>query len=273
MSLNLHNFYHPYYNSSLEFLSVHDLDQTNMSEGEIVDEIDLYYQPLEKPSIVITFFCIKILVICIGEAISVKLVASLNKEKALLTDVTKFFIISQMILQPILTCLDLIINLIYPVNEVIGNWVCFLTWLLWGVFMRVGLNNSFVSALMRYFFIVHEKKVNEYGKEKIRRWFLYFSLVTPIIQFTLQAIEGSPRLSFINKCYGNDHRVFLIEASTLNVFKAKFVKLDEPYIDINSLWEITTRICKIIEAISFIFMGFNITESFLYYKIFNKIDR
>ena len=273
MSLNLHNFYHPYYNSSLEFLSFHDLDQTNMSEGEIVDEIDLYYQPLENPSIVITFFSIKILVICIGEAISTKLVASLSKEKALLTDITKFFIISQMILQPILVCLDLIINLIYPVNEIIGNWLCFLTWLLWGVFMRVGLNNSFVSALMRYFFIVHEKKVNEYGKEKIRRWFLYFSLVTPIIQFTLQALDGSPRLSFINKCYGNDHRVFLIEASTLNVFKAKFVKLDEHYVNINSIREITIRICKVIEAILFIFMGFNVTESFLYYKIFNKIDR
>ena len=273
MSLNFHNFYHPYYNSSLEFLFAHDLDQTNMSEGEIVDEIDLYYQPLEKPSIVISFFVIKVLVICTGEAISTKLLTSLNKEKALLTDVTKFFIIAQMIFQPIMNVTDLITNLIYPVNEIIGNWYCFLTWLLWGVFMRVGLNNSFVSALMRYFFIVHEKRVNEYGKEKVRRWFLYFSLLTPIIQFTLQALQGSPRLSFINKCYGNDHRVFLLEASTLNVFKSKFVKLDEPYVGIDSLREITIRICKIMEAILFILMGFNITESFLYYKIFIKIDR
>ena len=98
-------------------------------------------------------------------------------------------------------------------------------------------------------------------------------MVTPIIQFTLQALDGSPRLSFINKCYGNDHRVFLIEASTLNVFKAKFVKLDEHYVNIDSIREITIRVCKVIEAILFIFMGFNVTESFLYYKIFNKIDR
>ena len=190
MILNLHNFYHPYYNSSLEFLSVHDLDQTNMSEGEIVDEIDLYYQPLEKPSIVISFFCIKILVICTGEVISTKLVTSLNKEKALSTDVTKFFIISQMILQPILIFLDLIINLIYPVKKI---------------------------------------------------------------------------------CASNSIRYNT--ASTLNVFKAKFVKLDEHYVNIKSLGDITIRICNIIEAILFIFMGFNITESFLYYKIFNKIDR
>ena len=244
-----------------------------MSDVEILDEIDLYYQPLEKPSIVITFFFIKVLVICIGEAISIKLLASLNKEKTLLTDVTKFFITAQMIFQPIMNLTDLMNNLIYPVNEIIGNWYCFLTWLLWGVFMRAGLNHSFISALMRYFFIVHEEKVNEYGKEKIRRWFLYFSMATPIIQFSLQALEGSPRLSFINKCYGNDHRVFLIEASTLNVFKANFVKIDEPYVDINSLREISIRIGKIVEAILFIFMGFNITESFLYYKIFNKIDR
>ena len=42
MSLTLHNVYHPYYNSSLEFLFVHDLNQTKMSEVEKIDEVDQY---------------------------------------------------------------------------------------------------------------------------------------------------------------------------------------------------------------------------------------
>ena len=95
----------------------------------------------------------------------------------------------------------------------------------------------------------------------------------PFVQFTLQALGSSPRLSFVNKCYGTDHRKFLIETSTLNIFKSRFIKLEEPYVDINFLLEMGKRICKIIEATLFLFMGFNVTEVFLYYKIFTKIER
>ena len=273
MSQHLNYLYHPFPNSSFGYLFAHEIDMANVTKGEIVDEIDLYYQPLEKPSIVLTFFFVKSLIICVGEAIGIKLIESLKKENGLLTDVTKVFIIGQMIFHPILLCLDFVVNTIHPVNEIIGNWFCFFTWLLWGVSMRIGVNNSFISALMRYLFIVHETKVNDYGKEKVKRWFLYFCLATPIIQFTLQALEGSPRLSFIKKCYGIDHRVFLIETSTLNVFKGKFLKLDGNFVDFDNLRDIGLQICKFLEAISFLIMGFNITETFFYYKIVRKIER
>ena len=273
MSLNLHNFYHPFQNLYLGILLKNESSPADFVDVETFNDIDLYYQPLEKPSIVITFFVLKLLVICVGEGISIKLLASMKKEKGLLTDVTKLFIISQMILHPILHCLELVINLIYPVNEIIGDWFCFLDWLLWGVFMRIGVNNSFISALMRYLFIVHEEKVDTYGKEKVKRWFLYFSLTIPCIQFSLHALDLSPRYSFINKCYGNDHRIFLIETSTLNVFKRKFVKLDGPFLDLDSLKEIVIRISKLVEASLFLLMGFNITEAFFYIRIFKKIDR
>ena len=273
MVLSSHNFYHPFKNSTLGFQFRDDLSPDNLTTDGMLDNIDLYYQPLEKPSVAITIFVVKVIVICIGEFVGTKLLACLKKEKSIITDVTKLFIISQMILHPILHILELVLNTIYPVHEVIGNWFCFLDWLLWGVFMRIGLNNSFICALLRYFFIVHEEKVNYYGKEKVKRWFLYFSLAMPLVQFTFQALGSSPRLSFVNKCYGTDHRVFLIETSTLNIFKGNFVKLDGPYVDINFLREVGTRICKGVEAIFFLVMGFNLTEVFFYYKIFTKIER
>ena len=273
MNLNSNNFYHPFPNSSFRFPLNDDLHPWNWSDIEMVDEINLYYQPLEKPSIVITFFIIKLLVICIGEVICAKLFATLKKETGLLTDITKLFILSQMILHPILLCFELVINTIYPVHAIVGGWFCFLDWLLWGIFMRIGLNNSFIAALMRYLYIVHEERVQAYGKDKVKRWFLLFSITIPVIQFTLQALDGSPRLSFVNKCFGNDHRIFLIETSTLNIFKGKFLKLDGPYIDIDLIREIGIRICKIVEATLFLLMGFNIAEMFFYFKILTKIDR
>ena len=273
MKLDAHNFYHPFANSTLGFFDIHELNQSNVSYGLMIKEIDLYSQPLEKPSIVITFWVIKMVFIIIGEGIGTKLFASLKKEKGLLTDVTKLFIIVQMILFPILHFFELVLNTLYPVHEIVGSWFCFLDWLLWGVFMRVGLNNSFIASLMRYLFIVHDQKVNEYGKEKIKRLFLYFSIISPIIQFTLQALGGSPRLSFVNKCYGNDHKVFLIETSTLNVLKHKFVEFDDAHTEIEILQQVGARIFKIVEVMLFLFMGCNITEVFLYYKIFSKMDR
>ena len=273
MNLNLHNFYHPFTNSFLGFFDSQELNQTNSFRGQMINEIDLYSQPLEKPSIVITFWAIKFVIIIIGEGIGTKLLASLKKEKTLLTNLTKLFIIAQMIIHPIVHFFELVLNTIYPVHEIIGNWFCFLDWMLWGVFMRVGLNNSFIAALMRYLFIVHEEKVNEYGKEKVKRFFLYFSLITPFIQFTLQALGGSPRLSFVNKCYGIDHRVFLIETSTLNILKRKFVELDVTNSNIDILRQVGKRICKLIEVTMFLVMGFNLTEIFLYHKIFTKMGR
>ena len=273
MNLASHNFYHPFENSSLGFLLNDGLLPADVNAGEVLDKVNLYYQPLETPSVAIMIFIVKVIVICIGEVVGTKLLACLKKEKSITNNVTKLFIISQMILHPILHILELIINTMYPVNEVIGNWFCFLDWLLWGVFMRIGLNNSFICALIRYFFIVHEEKVNHYGKTNVKRWFLYFSLAMPFIQFTLQALGSSPRLSFVNKCYGTDHQKFLIETSTLNIFKSRFIKLEEPYVDINFLLEIGKRICKIIEATLFLIMGFNLTEVFLYYEIFTKIER
>ena len=273
MTLNLHNFYHPFQKFYLGLFPSQVSNQSDFSGVDMMNEIDLYYQPLEKPWIVVTFWFMKLAVICIGEGVCKKLVTSLNKEVGLLTDVTKLVIIAQMVIYPILHFFELVIITIYPVHEIVGNWFCFLDWLLWGVFMRMGVNNSFVAALMRYLFIVHEEKVKSYGKEKVKRWFLYFSIITPIIQFSLQALEGSPRLSFVNKCYGTDHRVFLIETSTLNVFKRKFLKLDGSYLHVDMLREIGVRICKIVEAIVFILMGFNLTETFFYYKIFKKMNR
>ena len=273
MKLDPHNFYHPFANSTLGFFDFHELNQSNFSYGLIIKEIDLYSQPLENPSIVITFWVIKMVVIIIGEGIGTKLLASLKKERGLLTDVTKLFIMVQMILHPILHFFELVLNTLYPVHEIVGNWFCFLDWLLWGVFMRVGLNNSFIAALMRYLFIVHDQKVNEYGKERIKRLFLYFSIISPIIQFTLQALGGSPRLSFVNKCYGNDHKVFLIETSTLNVLKRKFIEFDDVHTDLEILQQVGARIFKIVEVMLFLFMGCNITEVFLYHKIFSKMGR
>ena len=265
MCPNRINLYNPFQKSSLLFLSTNDSNISTSSHYEAVNDIDLYHQPLEKPSVVLAFFVIKLIIICIGEGICIRLLSSLKKEKGLLTDVTKLFVIVQMISYPSFHCIEIAINTVYPVSQLIGNWICFLVWLLWGVSGRILLSNSLISALMRYLFIVHEQKVDSYGKEKVKRWFLYFSIIVPLIQFTLHAMAGSPRLSFVNKCYGNDHRVFLFKTSTLITSK--------PFSDMVPGRTVVTEISKIVDLTWFLLMGFNVTEALLYFKIFKKLNR
>jgi hypothetical protein len=161
------------------------------------------------------------------------------------------------------------------VNEVIGDWFCALVWLIWGCLGRIVLNSSFIAALMRYFFIIHETRVKAYGKKRAKRIFLVLSIAIPVFQFILQAAAGSPRWSFINKCYGEDHKAFLIETSTLNVLKSNFLKFETYEINgfMEFIYETGKRICKVLEAILFVVMGFNISEGIIYYKIFSHIQR
>ena len=259
------NLYNPFQKSSLFFLLTNDSNLSTSSHYEAVSDIDLYHQPLEKPSVVLAFFIIKSIIICAGEGICIRLLSSLKKEKGLLTDVIKLFVIIQMISYPAFHCIEIVINTAFPVSQLIGDWICFLAWLLWGVSGRILLSNSLICALMRYLFIVHEQKVDSYGKEKVKRWFLYLSITLPLIQFTLHAMAGSPRLSFVNKCYGNDHRVFLFKTSTLIASK--------PFAHMVPGRTVVTEISKVVDLTWFLLMGFNVTEALLYFKIFNKLNR
>ena len=274
MEMTSYHFYHSFKNSSLAILRESLTDTENIT-GIVLKDIDLYYQPLESPLVSITFFVLKLISVLIGEGIGIKVLATIKKEKSLLTQITKVFVLCQMILFPILVVTDLTINLVYPVNEVIGNWFCAVSWFLWGFGMGIVLNNSFIAALMRYFFIIHETKVKGFGKNRVQSIFLVLTIAIPIFQFILQVVDGSPRLSYIKKCYGLDREAFLVETSTLKVLKSKFLKLEkyETNGGIDFMYEMGRSICKVLEATLFVMMGFNITEGFIYYKIFSHMLR
>ena len=88
--------------------------------------------------------------------------------------------------------------------------------------------HSCLSATMRYYFIVHTEKVNSFGKERVKNIFLVLSILIPLVVTIWKAIDGSEvdAMSFINKCYSRQHKVFLIETLTVNVFKKSFCEVE-----------------------------------------------
>ena len=101
------------------------------------------------------------------------------------------------------------------------------------------------------------------------------AVVVPLLCVVWESTEILHITSYINKCYGYDQRVFLIETSTLNVFKHKFWELDSfTYYGVVELSiVIAKRVSKILKAIVLIVFGANIFEGFLYYKILTHMYR
>ena len=98
MLLNENNLYHPFEESMLGFLLNDQGDVSNSTTGLVIDDIDLYYQPLEHPLVVISFFVLKLIVILIGERIGFKLILMIKNDRGILCSITLLFIVIQMIL-------------------------------------------------------------------------------------------------------------------------------------------------------------------------------
>ena len=271
MWVNEHNLYHPFLNKSFGFV----LNFSSSHTKNVVDEINLYYQPLPNPLVAVSFFFVKALVILIGEIIAIKFIKTMKKENGLLKDITMLFITWQTVFHPILASFDLINSLIYPAGDVFGSWICTLCWFMWGYGLRLSLYNSFLIAMLRYLFVVHEERVAAYGKEKVKNTFWYISVLLPLFHILLKIAEGSPTLSVINKCYGYDTKVFLSESTTLNVLKNNFWKTETTAINdaVDVFIAVTMKMIKLIESLILLVMGFNVSEFFIYVKIFSHLNR
>ena len=275
MRLKYYHLYNPYKQPTLGFLWEDSKTTGNATIGQLVDDIDFYYQPLEPPWIAIIFFFVRLTIIFIGEIIGKKVVIMTREETGILSEITLMFISIQMIFHPILIFFELSVNLIHPINEIIGPWICTVGWLFYNVSTKIVLNYSFFAAIMRYVFVVHDDRVGRYGKDKVKRHFLYLYLTITIAQIVMKAVDGTSRLSFINKCYGRDHEIFLIETSSLSVLKRKFwtsaQNQDKTMLDL--LLHMIKRIIKILDTIAFLALGFNLTEVIVYRTIFSHLDR
>ena len=275
MPLGEKYFYHPFEQSVLGFWLNDQGDVSNSTNGLVIDDIYLYYQPLEHPLVVISFFVLKLIVILIGERIGFKLILMIKKDRGILRNITLIFIVIQMVLWPLGILFDLIVNLVHPVIEVIGKWFCTGGWILSNIGPFFVFNYSFFVAVMRYVFLVHEEWVSKYGKEKVKWRFLCAIIAVSSIQTLIKAVSGTSRASVINKCYGYHHKVFLVETSTLRVLQRKFwdTRDDSPLMFVDGVIYIFKNILKIVEAMLFLVMGFNISEGFIYRRLFSHLTR
>ena len=272
MNLEERHLYHPFTHSSLGFSYAQDLPHKNHT-SLILDDIDLYYQPLEHPAFAITQLLLRLIYTILGEFVQFKLFNMVKKEKFLVNEVTQVYCISSMVAYPFWLLYSSATDFIHPLKEIFGNWFCVMGRIVIYLHMNVAMFHSFITALMRYLFIVHEKKVRAYGKTKTKKMFLALTVFLPIVLVTWGLVENQELAMylFLNRCYGIDHKVFLAEVTT---GKNLFCKMTS--FGTNDHDPFTTKLRQytcIIKFILSLVIGLNIPEGLIYILIFSYIKR
>ena len=280
MLLDKRYLYHPFVDSMFGFWAETkgSSEEEAIDEGYVVEEVDLYYQPVQEPTTGIVFYLLRIILVGIGEFILVKVWKMVNEENGLVKEVTKLYTITMMVACPFWSLFNASVDFIHPMQEVVGKWYCTIGQAIMFFSCNIISFHSFFVASMRYLFIVHEEKVNIYGRDRTKRIFLllYFSLALIVVLWG--AAEGGEldAMSFINKCYGKDHKVFLIDKSSLNVAKRNFCEHEDynyngSFTDWMISW--TRQLSCISKVLIMLLMGFNVFEGFLYFKTLSHIYR
>ena len=272
MNFEERHLYHPFTQSSLGFSYTQDFLHDNHT-SLILENIDLYYQPVEHPAIAISQFVMRLIYTILGEFIQFKLFNMVTKEKFLVNEVTQVYCISSMIAYPFWLLYSSSTDFIHPLKEIFGNWFCVTGRIVIYLHLNVAMFHSFITALMRYLFIVQEEKVRAYGKTKTKKMFLALAVSIPIV-FVAWGLVENQELDmhlFLNRCYGIDHKVFLAEVSTGQNLFCKMTSFGTHANDhiTNKLRQYTC----IVKFVLSLLIGLNISEGLIYILIFSYIKR
>ena len=277
MLFRAENLYHPFRNSSLGFFLKDTATSPETTFGQIIWDIDLYHQPIQIPLLSLIFFIIKLFLLSVGEYLLFRVYITIKKEAGLVKNVTTVFICAQLIFWPLWVFFATSTDFIHPLNQVVGEWYCSSGSFLFYFLGTIITSHSFITAVMRYVFVVQREKVEQCGKENLKKGFLFLSVFIPLLVATWEGIESAEldSMSFINKCRGKHHMVFLVETSTLNVAKrhfCSFEKYDTAGI-LGELSAILSQMSCITNKIVQITIGLNIAEGFLYFRTLSYISR
>ena len=276
MPLSLENLYHPFLNTSIGLFFDEQISKSDVV-GSIIDDINLYYQPTQNPLIALLFIIIKTFILIVGGYLHVKVYKLMDKEKGILQKVTQLFVCANSAFWLFLTFFSGITDFIHPMNKVAGQWFCDTCEFIFYFLGNIMTFHSLVAAIMRYVFIIHRERVSTFGREKAMRLFFYLSFLIPLLVAFWEVVNGTEldSMSFINKCNGKHHKVFLLESSTTNVARRNFCGFEDyNYQDVwSQLVAWIRRFSCIANKIIMIAMGLNVVEGLLYWKIWAHIYR
>ena len=162
--------------------------------------------------------------------------------------------------------------------DIVPEWLCVLLTLIDRSISFCAAYNSLFVALIRYVYIVHDHKANQWEFEKVGTWFKIVSIAFPIgmeITYTIINSFGESLLS---------HESLKIGVDTLDGCKDVFKETNATYVlhqqkvvytstGLTSIIQIIIKILSYFYVIISVAVALNIIEAALYCQIFSSIKR
>ena len=281
MQIPRDHFYNPFLESYLGVMTENAHGAENQT-GLILDDVNLYHQPVPDPMTASIFCIILSISLFTGIYLHCKVWAMLRKDYGVLNNVTKIFVIANIGVWSLSIVLVSTTNAFHTFPDEITQYVCTPLWfLLYFCIHTLGFH-SFITALMRYCFIVHTEKINSWGKDKVKKVFELLSVFIPLFLTTIKAFDGLDydALSSVNKCYNEHHEVFLLKGATFTQQSSTSICDVPGYEDMEghvkymALGKKSLCLCfKVGFWVVALVMGSNLSEGFIYYKLFTHMQR
>ena len=274
-NVNHTTVYNPYEKDHISLPKYTSPDLFNLSLGETLSDVTLYYQPLPNPIFAAVNLGISCVILLIGEYTNARVLQFVKRETGLVMDVLKVFLYVQMVYWPIATLFGASTEFVYPVVNTFGSWFCIAEffWLVTG--MSFILFHSFVVGLMRYIFVVHEEKVICFGKERAKKTFFWLAILVPCVLTTWGYFNNrdTSTVASLNKCKGLHHKVFLLEHSYDSTAKRNFCYFESYEGHEDGIIVHLKRISCTLYSVLFFILGFNLVEGLLYWRTVKHSNR
>ena len=268
MAANRNHLYNPFTSSELSFFSRSTSTKMNITQT-FLSNIDLYHQPVEKPIFGVVFLVFSLITLFIGEFAHYNLYKLVSKENGLVKQTTKAYVLVQMIGYPILIAFISATDFIHPLSYFLGEWFCIFAKSFGYIYLFHILQHSFITALIRYLFIVHEEWVQRHGKDKIKRIFLVIAICMPVAITAWETCDDFVPFVFVSRCNGIDHRNFLkLDLKDFQLSNGKSSAIEAVTVS-----SVIRKVGCITKILLFAMVGLNIPEGLIYYAIFSHMKR
>ena len=158
-----------------------------------------------------------------------------------------------------------------------GEWFCYVAAFIFQYSLHIITSNSFLIAMMKYVFIVHNLKVLSIGKEIVQKIFFTIYLFLPLVFATIASIgKDFDSRSELISCFGLTQQTVATYNTTASGYQkfllCQMTSLDKEILHGSTFYVMLQCLC-IVKNSLVIIINTNVPEAFLYYKIFKKMKR
>lgn len=227
------------------------------------------------PVSAIIHLLVQVLLFCVGSFIHLKLIFVFKEDKNKAWQIHITHSIVCIIYFSFNIPFAAITHFIPFLSQYTGPWLCYIASFIMLYCYYEVIANSLLISVLKYVFVVHDRKARDFGEEKINKAFFLINLIHPLL-WTILTMITSDWESFIAliNCFGQREQVLAqYNTSAGNIEKFFFCNLkknDTQDSDVHTIYVIKQCICAFV-SIGVLVIGSNLPEGFFYYKIFRKM--